>query len=76
MYLLKKDHDVNAKIANLTRKVEAIELSQVNTGRIPVIDESIFEICESNAHLTKECPTIPTYKKVLHEQANFANNYK
>ena len=76
MYLIKEDNDVTAKIANLTRKVEAIELSQANIGRAPIIDENICEICESNAHLTKECPTIPTFKKVLHEQANFTNNYK
>ena len=76
MYLIKEDNDVNTKIASLTRKVEAMELSQANIGRVPVIDESICEICESNAHLAKECPTIPAFKEVLHEQANFANNYK
>ena len=53
-----------------------MELSRSNIGRVPTIDESICEICESNAHLTKECPTIPAFKEVLYEQANFANNYK
>ena len=67
MYLVKEDNDVNTKIASLTRKVEAIELSQANIGRVPVINESICEIYESNAHLTKECPTIPAFKEVLHE---------
>ena len=76
MYLIKEDNDVNTKIANLTRKVEAMELSKANVGKAPVIEESICEICESNAHLTKECPTIPAFKEVLHEQANFTNNYK
>ena len=76
IYLLKEDQDVNAKIANLTRKVEAMKLSRANVGRVPIIDKSICEICESNAHLTKECPTILTFKEVLHEQENFINNYK
>ena len=76
MYLVKEDNDVNTKIASLTRKVEAIELSQTNIGKASGINESICEICESNTHLTKECPTIPAFKEVLHEQANFANNYK
>ena len=76
IYLLKEDQDVNAKIANLTRKVEAMELSRSNIGRVPAIDESICEICESNAHLTKEYPIILAFKEVLHEQANFTNNYK
>ena len=53
-----------------------MELSRSNIGRVPAINESICEICESNTHLTKECPTIPAFKEVLHEQANFANNYK
>ena len=44
-----------------------MELSQANIGRVPIIDESICEICKSNAHLTKECPTIPAFKEVLHE---------
>ena len=76
MYLIKEDNNVNAKIANLTRKVEAMELSKVNIGKAQTIDESICKICESNAHMTKECPTIPAFQEVLHDQANFANAYK
>ncbi|XP_038978855.1 uncharacterized protein LOC120109176, partial [Phoenix dactylifera] len=76
MYHVKEENDVNLKIANLTRKVEAIELSRANTGKTPTIDESICEICESNAHLTKDCPTIPAFQEVLHDQANFTNAYK
>ena len=75
IYLIKED-DVNTKIFNLTRKVEAMELNKTTIGKAPIIEESIYEICESNAHLTKECPTIPTFKEVLNEQANFTNNYK
>ena len=76
MYLIKEDNDVNTKIINLTKKVEAMESSKANVGKAPVIEESICEICESNAHLMKECPIIPAFKEVLHEQENFANNYK
>ena len=69
MYLLKEDQDVNAKIANLTRKVEAMELSRSNIGRVPVIDESIYEICESNEHLTKECPqSLPLRRYYMNKQ--------
>ena len=64
MYLIKEDNDVNTKIANLTRKVEAMELSKANVGKAHDIEESIYEICESNVHLTKECPTISAFKKV------------
>ena len=76
IYLIKEDDDVNTKIVNLTRKVEAMKLSKAIIEKTPIIEETIREICESNAHLTKECPTIPSFKEVLHEQANFTNNYK
>ena len=76
MYLIKEDNDVNTKIANLTRRAEAMELSKTNVGKAPIVNESICEICKSNVHITKECPTIPAFKEVLHEQVNFTNSYK
>ena len=76
MYLIKEDNDVNTKIANLTRRVEAMELSKTNIGKALVVDESFCEIYESNVHITKECPIILAFKEVLHEQANFTNSYK
>jgi len=54
----------------LTRKVEAIELSKVCVAKIPTPIESSCEICEACVHLTKDCPTIPTFK------ANAANAYQ
>ncbi len=63
IYLIKDDNDVNVKIANLTRKVEAMELSKANIGKAQTIVESICGICESNAHMTEDCPTIPAFKK-------------
>lgn len=38
--------------------------------------ETVCSICECDAHLTKDCPTIPAFKGVLHEQANALNSYK
>ena len=49
---------------------------KANVGKTPIIDESIYKICKSNAHMTKEYPTIPTFKEVLHEQINFIDSYK
>ena len=37
IYLIKEDDDVNTKIANLTRKVEATELSKANIEKTLVI---------------------------------------
>ena len=76
MYLIKEDNDVNIKITNLTKKVEAIELNKINVGKAPIVNKSICKICESDVHITKEYPAIPAFNEVLHEQANFTNSYK
>jgi len=67
LYHIKANNDISARIAKLTRKVEAIELSKVGVAKIPTPIESTCEICEANVHLTKDCPTIPAFKEVLHE---------
>jgi hypothetical protein len=38
--------------------------------------EEVCSICEVIGHTTHECPTIPAFKEVLHEQANAINTYK
>jgi hypothetical protein len=67
---------MSTRIATLTRKVEALELSKVGVTKNPKPIEISCEICEANVHLTKDCPTIPAFKEVLHEQANAANAYQ
>ncbi|KAL5725012.1 hypothetical protein ACHQM5_008209 [Ranunculus cassubicifolius] len=74
MYLLKEEDDMSARLASLTRKVEAIEIKKQTKAKESV--ESICGICESDAHCTKDCPTIPAFKEVLHDQANAINTYK
>jgi hypothetical protein len=59
----------------LTRKVEAIELGKIES-KAPTFFESSCGICETNSHLTKDCPTILAFQEVLHEQANVANAYR
>jgi len=76
LYHIKAYEDMSAHIATLTRKVEAIELSKVGVSEIPTPIESSCEICEANVHLTKDCPTIPAFKEVLHEQVSAANAYQ
>jgi hypothetical protein len=76
LYHIKADEDMSARIATLTRKVEAIELSKVVVTKSPKPIEISCEICEATVHLTKDCPTIPAFKEVLHEQANAANAYQ
>uniref|UniRef100_A0A2N9HXP6 Retrotransposon gag domain-containing protein n=1 Tax=Fagus sylvatica TaxID=28930 RepID=A0A2N9HXP6_FAGSY len=75
LYHLKEEDDVNSRIAKLTRKVEAIELGKTES-KAPTYFENSCGICETNSHLTKDCPTIPAFQEVLHEQANVANAYR
>ncbi|MGV8065606.1 hypothetical protein PJP13_29690, partial [Mycobacterium kansasii] len=42
VYLLKEDDDINAKVANLTRKLEAIELKKDK------VNEIVCGICDCN----------------------------
>ena len=75
-YQLREDDDLSARVASLTRKLEALELSKVNgINIVPRIDE-VCRICEIMEHLTNECPTIPNFKEVLHDQANAMNMVK
>ncbi|XP_062178241.1 uncharacterized protein LOC133883038 [Alnus glutinosa] len=76
LYHIKADEDISDRIATLTRKVEALELSKVGVTKNPKPIEISCEICEANVHLTKDCPTILAFKEVLHEQANAANAYQ
>ena len=50
------------------RKIKGINI-------VPKIDE-VRRICETMEHPTNECPTIPTFKEVLHDQANAMNMVK
>jgi hypothetical protein len=76
LYHIKEDDDVNIRLAKLTRKVEAMELTKVDVAKMSAHTESNCGICETNTHLTKDCPTIPAFQEVLHEQANAANAYQ
>ena len=76
LYHLKEEDDVNARIARLARKVEAIELGKTSEVKKLGPIESSCGICETNTHLTKDCPTIPAFQDVLHEQTNVANAYR
>jgi hypothetical protein len=72
---LGEEDDLNARIASLARKVESMELRKVNEIT-PVQKEEVCGICEIMGHATHECPTIPAFKEVLHDQANAMNTYK
>ena len=80
---LRENDDLQAKIANLTRKLEAIELKKVNevtvVPKVPsvpmgsVVEESCI-ICDDPTHSTINCPNLPQVKGAIQiEQANALN---
>ena len=72
-YQLREDDDLSARVASLTRKLEAIELRKVNgINIVPKIDE----VCRIFETVVRCCPTIPAFKEVLHDQANVMNMVK
>ena len=67
MYNLREDHDLQAKFASLARKVEALELKK--SGQLKSVQDIVCQIYETNEHSTNYCPTLPSFRECLHEQA-------
>jgi len=59
MYNLREDHDLQGKFASLARKVEALELKK--NGQLKFVQEIMCQNCETNKHLTNDCPTLPFF---------------
>ena len=83
LHHLRENDDLQAKIANLTRKLEVIELKKVNevtsvpqvpslpTG--PRVEEPCI-LCDDLTHSTINCPNLPQVKGAIQiEQANALN---
>jgi hypothetical protein len=74
MYNLREDNDLQAKFAFLARKVEALELKK--SGQLKSIQDIVCQICETNEHLINDCPTLPSFRECLHEQAHVLNSFQ
>ena len=80
---LRENDDLQVKIANLTRKLEAIELKKVNevtsVPRVPSVPmgsrvEEPCIICNDPTHSTINYPNLPQFKGAIQiEQANALN---
>ena len=80
IHRLRENYDLQEKIANLTRKLEAIELKKVNevtiVPQVPFVPmgsgvEEPCLICDDPTHLTINCPNLPQVKGAIQiEQAN------
>ena len=80
---LRENDEFQAKIANLTRKLEAIEKKKVNevtsVPQLPLVPdgprvEEPCIICDDHTHSTINCPNLPQVKGAIQtEQANALN---
>ena len=80
---LRENDELQAKIANLTRKLEAIEMKKVNevtsVPQLPLVPtgprvEEPCIICDDPTHSTINCPNLPQVKGAIQiEQANGLN---
>ena len=74
IYNLREDHDLQAKFASLARKVEALELKK--SGQLKYVQDIMCQICETNEHSTNDCPTLPSFRECLHEQAHALKSFQ
>ena len=79
MYSLPEDMDMRAKVSTLARRLEELEMRNQHevhaVTEIPVPNKSCF-ICQSIKHLGEQCPTVPTMREMLVEQANVVGQFK
>ena len=82
---LRENDDLQVKIANLTRKLEAIELKKVNevtsVPQVPSVPmrprvEEPCIICDDPTHSTINCPNLPQVKGAIQIEKSNALNYQ
>ncbi|GFS44912.1 hypothetical protein Acr_00g0092800 [Actinidia rufa] len=74
-YQLKEVDDVNAMLATMARKLEALEFAKVNAVGSEELKEVSCAVCETKEHDTISCPVIPGIKEALHGQVNAIGHY-
>ena len=79
MYSLSEDLDMKAKLSTLARRLEELEMrNQYEVQAMtetPMPNKPCF-ICKSTKHLGEQCPTVPTMREMLAEQANVVGQFK
>ncbi|XP_052177519.1 uncharacterized protein LOC127791578 [Diospyros lotus] len=68
-FQISESDNINARSTALTKKMEELELKK--TKAVHEV-EVLCVVCETNGHMTEDCPTIPTFKEVLYGQASGA----
>ena len=74
MYSLIEDMEIKAKLSTLARRLEELEMRNQHEVRA-VAEASVLPyqpcfICQSTKHKGEHCPTIPSMREMIAEQAN------
>ena len=80
MYSLTKDVEMKAKLSTLVRRLEELEMRNQHEVRAVikthVLPNQLCFISQSIEHQGEHCPTIPSMKEMIAEQANLVGQYK
>ena len=79
MYSLPEDMEMKEKLSTLSRRLEELEMRNQHEVRAvaeaPVHIQPCF-ICQSTDHQGEHCPTAPSVRDMMAEQANVVGQYK
>ena len=79
MYSLSEDMEMKAKLSTLARRLEKLEIRNQHevqaVAEAPVPNQPFF-ICQSTEHQGEHCPTVPSVRDMMAEQANTVGQYK
>ena len=79
VYSLLEDIEMKAKLYTLARRLEELEMRNQHevqpVAEAPVPNQPCF-ICQSTEHQGEHCPTVPSVRDMMAEQANVMSQYK
>ena len=74
MCSLMEDMEMKAKLSTLSRRLEELEIRNQHevqaVAETPVLPNQLCFICQSTKHQGEHCPTIPSMREMIDEQAN------
>ena len=79
MYSLSEDMEMKAKLSTLAKSLEEVEMRNQHEVRVvaetPLPNQPCF-IFQSTEHQGEHCPTVPSVRDMMAEQANVVGQYK
>ena len=80
MYSLTEDMEMKEKLSTLSRRLEELEMRNQHevraVAKTPVLPNQLRFIYQSTEHQGEHCPTIPSMREMIAEQANVVGQYK